>query len=191
MSLVEQGPDADTLQALAQRLQAHFPGSHFTPVPDMPVDGGVPDGQQLPVDYKTWMWQVGHGPIGDSGLRIYPKPCLGREVIPEHKRHGLSDVVVVAGDDQHHFVLYNTRFIPWYIHVVVGELGLMSALQPDMTFTDYLAYLCRGRQPHAGEQDYAAWWQASPYFLTALIVSAIVVFALILWAAWVVQGMAA
>lgn len=177
------------MRALAQGLQECFPGTQLTPLPDLPADGRVPDGQRLPEDYKAWIRLIGHGPIGDTGLKIYPGPCLGREVIPNHQRHGLSEVVVVAGDGQHHFVIYNTRFVPWYIHVVVGELGLMSALESDMTFSRYLEYLCRRREPHHGEQDDRAWWRAAPYFLSALVLSALLVFVLVIWGAWQIQSL--
>ncbi|TVR16081.1 MAG: hypothetical protein EA401_01905 [Planctomycetota bacterium] len=173
------------LHDLAQRLQQRFPGSQFTPMPDLPNDGGLADGHHLPEDYKAWMRTIGHGPIGETGLRIYPGPRLGRQVIRDHQRHGLSDVVVVAGDDQDHFVIYNTRFITWYIHVVVGELALMSALERDMRFIDYLAYLCRQHEP--ADRDHRAWYRAVPYLLPALVISAILVFTLLIWGAWYVQ----
>ena len=147
--------DSDPEQALYQRLLGFFPDLCLEPLPDFPNDGGIPDGHRLPADYKSWIRRIGHGPLDEDGFRLYAGPQLGRNVIPNHRRLGLSDVVVVAGDGDHHFVLYNTRYSPWYIHVVVGELGLMSALEPSMTFSDYIAYITR--DPRSSQQGTAGY----------------------------------
>ncbi|TVR40205.1 MAG: SMI1/KNR4 family protein [Planctomycetota bacterium] len=169
--------DLDALDELAQLLHQRFPGLQLTPLPDLPADGGIHDGHQLPEDYKAWLRRYGAGPLGDSGLVIYAGPQYGRNVIPDHQRQGLSDVIIVAGDGEHHFVLYNSRFRPWYIHVVVGDLALMSALEPRMTFTGYLRYLCRDT-PNPSPADQRSWEGMSLALMLYLIIGGTLMFLL-------------